>query len=212
MWPWACSKATRTFRTPRQPGDVRAGDIKYKDINGDGVIDSYDQVPIGHGDVPEIMYGFGFTAGYKSFALSALFQGSANVDVLLSGEGTMPFQQGLARGNLFSNIQDRWTEENPNPNAFYPRLMPGSLNENYAASTWWVKNSSYLRLKTLQFSYNLPQAWMNRLRIKSSSLFVQGVNLLTFSQFKLWDVEVGNGRGAAYSSTRSYTAGIAVNF
>ncbi|WP_341837820.1 TonB-dependent receptor [Chitinophaga pollutisoli] len=198
--------------SPRQPGDVRAGDIKYKDINGDGVIDSYDQVPIGYGDVPEIMYGFGFTAGYRSFALSALFQGAANVDVLLNGEGTMPFQQGLARGNLFSNIHDRWTEENPNPNAFYPRLMPGSLNENYTASTWWVKNSNYLRLKTLQLSYNLPQNWMKRLRIKSSSLFVQGVNLLTFSKFDLWDVEIGNGRGAAYSSTRSYTAGIAVNF
>ncbi|WP_126245306.1 SusC/RagA family TonB-linked outer membrane protein [Chitinophaga rhizosphaerae] len=200
------------MNSPRQPGDVRAGDIKYKDINGDGVIDTYDQVPIGYGDVPEIMYGFGFTAGYRSFALSALFQGAANVDVLLSGEGTMPFQQGLARGNLFSNISDRWTEENPNPNAFYPRLMPGSLNENYAASTWWVKNSNYLRLKTLQFSYNLPQRWMQRMHVKSANLFAQGVNLLTFSKFDLWDVEVGNGRGAAYSSTRSYSAGIAVNF
>ncbi|RPE14314.1 TonB-dependent receptor [Chitinophaga lutea] len=198
--------------SPRQTGDVRAGDIKFKDINGDGVIDSYDQVPIGYGDVPEIMYGLGFTAGYKAFAISALFQGAANVDVLLSGEGTMPFQQGLARGNLFDNITDRWTESNPNPNAFYPRLMAGSLNDNYTASTWWVKNSNYLRLKTLQLSYNLPSAWMQRLRLKSANIFLQGVNLLTFSPFKLWDVEVGNGRGAAYSSTRSYTAGIAVNF
>lgn len=198
--------------SPRQTGDVRAGDIKFKDINGDGVIDSYDQVPIGYGDVPEIMYGAGFTIGYKAFAVSALFQGAANVDVLLSGEGTMPFQQGLARGNLFSNITDRWTEENPNPNAFYPRLMAGSLNDNYAASTWWVKNSNYVRLKTLQLSYNLPSSWMRRMRLKSASLFVQGVNLFTISPFKLWDVEVGNGRGAAYSSTRTYTAGIAVNF
>lgn len=198
--------------SPRQTGDVRAGDIKYKDINGDGVIDTYDQAPIGYGDVPEIIYGFGFTVGYKAFGLSALFQGAANVDVLLNGEGTMPFQQGLARGNLFSNINDRWTEENPNPNAFYPRLMAGSLNDNYAASTWWIKNSNYLRLKTLQLSYNLPPSIMKRIGFRSANIFLQGVNLFTFSPFKLWDVEIGNGRGAAYSSTKSYAAGIAVNF
>ncbi|MGX5817701.1 SusC/RagA family TonB-linked outer membrane protein [Chitinophaga lutea] len=198
--------------SPRQTGDVRAGDIKFKDINGDGAIDSYDQVPIGYGDVPEIMYGFGFTVGYKAFSLSALFQGAAHVDVMLNGEGTMPFQQGLARGNLFSNITDRWTEENPNPNAFYPRLMPGSLNDNYASSTWWVKSADYMRLKTLQFSYNLPSSWMKRVHVKSANLFLQGVNLLTFSSFDLWDVEIGNGRGAAYSSTRSFAGGIAVNF
>lgn len=198
--------------SPRQPGDVRAGDIKYKDINGDGVIDSYDQAPIGYGDVPEIVYGFGFTLGYKAFALSALFQGAAHVDVLLNGEGTMPFQQGLSRGNLFSNINDRWTEKNPKQDVFYPRLMAGSLNDNYAASTWWIKNSDYIRLKTLQLSYNLPDAWMKRMKLKSANIFLQGVNILTFSPFKLWDVEVGNGRGAAYSSTKSYSAGVAVNF
>lgn len=197
--------------SPRQTGDVRAGDIKFKDLNGDGVIDSYDQAPIGYGDVPEIMYGFGFTVGYKAVSLSALFQGAAHVDVMLNGEGTMPFQQGLARGNLFSNITDRWTEENPNPNAFYPRLMPGSLNDNYASSTWWVKNADYMRLKTLQLAYNLPSSWMKRIHFKSANVFLQGVNLLTFSSFKLWDVEIGNGRGAAYSSTRSFAAGVAVN-
>lgn len=197
--------------SPRQTGDVRAGDIKFKDLNGDGVIDTYDQAPIGYGDVPEIMYGFGFTVGYKAFSLSALFQGAAHVDVMLNGEGTMPFQQGLARGNLFSNITDRWTEEDPNPNAFYPRLMPGSLNDNYASSTWWIKNADYMRLKTLQLAYNMPSAWMKRIHFKSANVFLQGVNLLTFSSFKLWDVEIGNGRGAAYSSTRSFAAGIAVN-
>ena len=197
---------------PRQTGDVRAGDIRYKDLNGDGVIDSYDQAPIGYGDVPEIVYGFGFTAGYKAFAISALFQGAAHVDVLLNGEGTMPFQQGLSRGNLFSNISDRWTEENPRQDVFYPRMMAGSLNDNYAASTWWVKSSNYLRLKTLQLSYNLPPSVMQLIKLKSANIFLQGVNLFTFSPFKLWDVEIGNGRGAAYSSTKSYTAGIAVNF
>jgi hypothetical protein len=89
--------------------------------------------------------------------------------------------------------------------------MPGSLNDNYASSTWWIKNADYMRLKTLQLAYNMPSAWMKRIHFKSANVFLQGVNLLTFSSFKLWDVEIGNGRGAAYSSTRSFAAGIAVN-
>ena len=198
--------------SPKQIGDVRAGDIKYKDLNGDGVIDSYDQAPIGYGDVPEILYGFGFTLGYKNFSLSTLFQGAANVDYLLSGEGIMPFQQGMARGNLFSNIENRWSEENPNPNAFYPRLASGNINDNFASSTWWVKNANYLRLKTIQVNYNLPKAWVSKLKLSSASIFVQGTNLLTFSPFELWDVELGNGRGARYPNTATYNAGLAVSF
>ncbi|ATL49760.1 SusC/RagA family TonB-linked outer membrane protein [Chitinophaga caeni] len=197
---------------PRQTGDVRAGDIRYKDINGDGVINSYDEVPIGYGNIPEIVYGFGFTVGYKSFALSTLFQGAANVDFILSGEGTMPFQQGLGRGNLFNNINDRWTEANPRQDVFYPRLASGSVNDNFATSTWWLKNANYLRLKTLQVSYNLPKHWMQQMKLKSANIFLQGINVLTFSPFKLWDVELGDGRGAAYPSTASYSAGIAINF
>ncbi len=200
------------LNSPRQTGDVRAGDIKYKDLNGDAVIDAYDKAPIGYGDVPEILYGFGFTLGYKALSLSTLFQGAANVDYLLSGEGMMPFQQGLARGNLFSNIDDRWTEENPNPDAFYPRLGSGGVNDNFAASTWWVKSANYLRLKTVQLNYSLPKAWIKRMNLSSASLFLQGVNVLTFTPFKLWDVELGNGRGGRYPNTASWNAGFAVNF
>lgn len=200
------------LNSPRQTGDVRAGDIKFKDINADGVIDSYDQVPIGYGNTPEIMYGFGFTLGYKSFGLSTLFQGAANVDFMLNGEGIAPFSQGLSRGNLFDNITDRWTVENPDPNAFYPRLMAGALNDNYAASTWWLKNANYLRLKTIQLSYTLPKKWVERVNFKSANIYLQGINVLTFSPFKLWDVELGDGRGASYPNTTSYNAGITLNF
>nr|WP_226904994.1 TonB-dependent receptor [Pedobacter schmidteae] len=198
--------------SPRQTGDTRAGDIKYRDVNGDGVIDSYDQVPIGYGNVPEMIYGFGFTVGYKNLALSTLFQGAAHVDYLISGEGALPFQQGLSRGNLYSNITDRWTVDNPNPNAFYPRLGSGSINDNFAASDRWVKSADYLRLKTLQLSYSLPKNWIRGIGLKSASVFVQGINLVTFTPFKLWDVELDNGRGDKYPNTASYTAGFAVNF
>lgn len=198
--------------SPLQTGDVRAGDIKYKDINGDGVINSYDQVPIGYGNIPEIIYGFGFTIGYKAFTLSTLFQGAANVDFLLNGEGILPFQQGLARGNLFSNITDHWSLDNPNPNAFYPRLASGAINDNYATSSWWVKRADYLRLKSVQLSYNLPKNWMKRAGFKGASVFLQGTNVLTFSKFKLWDVELDNGRGDKYPNTSAYNAGFTLNF
>ena len=183
--------------SPVQTGDTRPGDIKYKDINGDGKIDEYDKVPIGWGSVPEIMYGFGFSVGWKNLSLTAMFQGAAHVDAMLSGEGVLPFSQGSSRGNLLSNITDRWTEENPRQNAFYPRLSIGNINMNYEESTWWLKDTDYLRLKNIELSYRLPDHWMKRIHLDNARIFIQGVNLLTFSSFKIWDVELGDGRGPA---------------
>lgn len=197
---------------PVQVGDTRPGDIRYKDINGDGKIDEYDKVPIGWGSVPEIIYGFGFSVGWKSLSLSAMFQGAAHVDAMLSGEGVLPFTQGSSRGNLLSNITDRWTEANPRQDVFYPRLSIGNMNMNYETSTWWLKNTSYLRLKNIELSYTLPDRWMKRIHINNARIFIQGVNLLTFSKFKLWDVELGDGRGAKYPNIGSVSLGINFNF
>lgn len=198
--------------SPLQTGDTRPGDIKYKDLNGDGKIDEYDKGPIGWGSVPEILYGFGFGIGYKNVMLSTMFQGAANVDALLSGEGVLPFSQGSSRGNVLSNIGDRWTEDNPSQDVFYPRLMIGSLNMNYEPSTWWLKNTSYLRLKNVELSYTLPKKWMKKMHLNDARIFCQGVNLLTFSSFKLWDVELGDGRGATYPNISSVSLGINFNF
>ena len=198
--------------SPVQPGDTRPGDIKYKDINGDGKIDEYDKVPIGWGSVPEIMYGFGFSVGWKNLSLTAMFQGAAHVDAMLSGEGVLPFSQGSSRGNLLSNITDRWTEENPRQNAFYPRLSIGNINMNYEESTWWLKDTDYLRLKNIELSYRLPDHWMKRIHLDNARIFIQGVNLLTFSSFKIWDVELGDGRGARYPNIASVSLGVNFNF
>lgn len=198
--------------SPLQNGDVRPGDIKFKDINGDGKIDSYDMTPIGYGSIPEIVYGVGFSFSYKAFALSGLFQGVGNVDILLSGEGFQPFQQGLSRGNLLENINDRWTTENPDPNAFYPRLSAGTLNDNYENSTWWLKNGKYLRLKSLQLSYNLPESFLKKVHLGKAYVFLEGINVLTFTPFKIYDVELGNGRGSAYPNTKTFAAGFGFNF
>lgn len=173
-------------------------DIKYKDLNGDGKINENDKAPIGWGAVPEIIYGFGFTLAYKNMSLSTMFQGATHVDVQLSGEGVMPFSQGLSRGNLLSNITNRWTESNPSQDVFYPRLMPGNLNMNFELSTWWLKSANYLRLKNIQLTYGLPKNFLKKINLNGANIFLQGVNVFTITPFKLWDVEKGDGRGDNY--------------
>ena len=196
-----------------QAGDTRAGDIKYRDINGDGKIDDYDKVPIGYGSTPEVMYGFGFNVAWRNWSLSAMFQGAACVDALISGQGVTPFQQGMSSGNIMTYVLDRWTENNPSQNVQVPRLSPSaSYNMNYEDSTWWLRNTSYLRLKNLQITYSLPRKWVQGVGFSGASIFLQGVNLLTLTDFKLWDVEQSDGRGDTYPNTKSYSIGINFSF
>lgn len=197
---------------PLHPGLVNPGDIKFQDVNGDGKIDDFDRMPMGYGTIPELVYGFGLSFSYKSFSLSSLFQGVGNVDVLMNGEGLMPFSVSMSRGNLLSNIEDRWTIDNPRQDAFYPRLSDGSPNSNYVTSTWWVKNGRYLRLKDLQLTYELPKELVNRVKFTNANIFFAGYNLLTWSPFKFWDVELGDGRGTRYPNIRTYSLGLNVNF
>ena len=199
-----------------QFGTVKAGDIKYKDLNNDGQIDAYDQTYISRGDVPTTVYGFGFTVGWKDLSVGMMFQGVAGAERVLNGSSINPFNGGGGSGNLYSNIGDRWTEENPDQNAFYPRLSYGSETtsniNNFQKSTWWVRNMNFLRLKTLQVSYNLPKPWVNKVHLKNAAVYVMGTNLFTLSRFKLWDPELNTDNGASYPNTTSYSVGINFTF
>ena len=199
-----------------QFGTVKAGDIKYKDLNNDGQIDAYDQTYISRGDVPTTVYGFGFTVGWKDLSVGMMFQGVAGAERVLNGSSINPFNGGGGSGNLYSNIDDRWTEENPDQNAFYPRLSYGSETtsniNNFQKSTWWVRNMNFLRLKTLQISYNLPKPWVNKVHLKNAAVYVMGTNLFTLSRFKLWDPELNTDNGASYPNTTSYSVGINFTF
>ena len=199
-----------------QFGTVKAGDIKYKDLNNDGQIDAYDQTYISRGDVPTTVYGFGFTVGWKDLSVGMMFQGVAGAERVLNGSSVNPFNGGGGSGNLYSNIGDRWTEENPDQNAFYPRLSYGSETtsniNNFQKSTWWVRNMNFLRLKTLQISYNLPKPWVNKVHLKNAAVYVMGTNLFTSSRFKLWDPELNTDNGASYPNTTSYSVGINFTF
>jgi hypothetical protein len=199
------------------PGDkskVKPGDIRYKDLNSDGIINSYDVTKIGRGDVPTTVYGFGFDVGYKGFHFGLLFQGISDADRMLGGSAIIPFNGGGGVTNAYSIATDRWTVDNPNPDAFYPRLAYGEAenNNNTQASSWWIKDMSFLRLKQAQLAYNLPTAWLNRTGIRNASVYVNGINLFTFSKFKLWDPELATDNGSRYPNIRTISLGMNLKF
>jgi TonB-linked SusC/RagA family outer membrane protein len=194
-------------------GTYQAGDIKYKDVNGDGVINSNDQVPLGFPTVPEIQYGFGLSGGFKDFDASFFFQGNARVSLFInpgtSDNGIAPFAN--RRNALTLIADDYWTETNPNVHAFWPRLSTEPLPNNTQTSTWWLRDGSFLRLKTVEIGYNLPKGTFQKLGLQNSRVYFSGENLLVFSPFDLWDPEMGRA-GLGYPPNRRFNVGIQLSF
>ncbi|WP_210464216.1 SusC/RagA family TonB-linked outer membrane protein [Rufibacter roseolus] len=201
---------------PVQFGRVQPGDIRYKDLNGDGRIDANDISKIGQGDVPALTYGFGTSLGYKGLDISLFFQGQAEADIVLEGRSIRAFSGDGGGENLYEIALDRWTEENPNPNAFYPRLSYGSgangSNNNNQYSSWWLKEVDFLRLKTAEIGYTIPSAISGKIGIGNARVYLRGVNLLTFSNFKLWDPELLTRNGARYPNISVYSLGFNLQF
>lgn len=194
-------------------GQVLPGDIKYKDMNNDGLIDNLDRVKIGRGDVPRITYGVGFNLMWKNFDVGAFFQGTAQADRAVSGFGVMPFSGGSGAGNVYAVATDRWTVENPNPNATYPRLSYGTeYANNTQTSSWWVRDVSFLRLKTAEIGYTLSGDKLHNLGVINARLYFTGVNLLTFSKFDLWDPELNTSNGTVYPNVRTMSLGVNISF
>tara|TARA_R110002050_G_scaffold55296_3_gene124901 strand:- start:883 stop:3999 length:3117 start_codon:yes stop_codon:yes gene_type:complete len=185
------------------------GDIKYKDINNDGVINESDEVPIGRPNVPEIVYGFGFSAKYKDFDFSVFMQGVARTSFLINPNDISPF---VNERNALSIIADNhWSENNPNPNAFWPRLATYAIDNNEKQSTWWLRSGDFLRLKNVEFGYTLPESLGKVFSDTQTRVYFTGVNLLHFSKFKLWDPEMA-GNGLGYPPQRVFNIGVQVNF
>ena len=200
--------------SPQQAGDVRPGDIKYQDLNDDGIINTYDQRAIGYGPIPQIMYGLNFGAGIKKFEVVLFFQGAGLVDFMYSGgQGTNPFYDGPTRGNLYEMALDRWTPENPSQDVFYPRMSTREdITTNYYQSTWWMFRSDYLRLKNTEIAYNFDMSKFKKVGMKNLRLYVNATNLVTFSPWKIWDPELGDGRGTSYPNTTTYNIGLRASF
>ena len=191
--------------------DIRPGDIKHKDVNNDGKIDIYDQSPIGGTVDPEIVYGFGLNLAWKGFDFGVLFQGTGRMWRLMSSNIIPGYDTG-GYYNVFSNYEDRWTVDNPSQDVFYPRLTYGPNTNNAVASTWWLKNMSYLRLKNIEIGWSIPQRWADRSFLSGARVFVRGSNVLTFSDFKLWDPELNSADGGRYPLMRSFSAGVEFKF
>jgi TonB-linked SusC/RagA family outer membrane protein len=193
------------------------GDVKYLDLNRDGRITSADIAPIGNPTVPEIVYGFGVSAGYKGFDISCFFQGAANESFWIStvdnpNAGTIstaPFQEQTQLLKAYADSY--WSEENQNLYATWPRLSATLNNNNTQASTWFMRDGSFLRLKQAEIGYTIPGKWQNRLRISTCRVYVSGTNLLLFSKFKLWDAEMA-GNGLGYPIQRVFNIGLNLTF
>lgn len=200
--------------SPKQAwGDVLPGDIKYRDVTGDGYVDDNDIVPIGATTRPNLIYGFGLAGNWKGIDINILFQGSGKSTFCINGPTVYPFQNG-DWGNILADVvkSNRWIlGENEDPNAKYPRLSYGGNNNNYRSSTYWLRNGSYLRLKNLEIGYTLPKSIINKIHLNNVRLYFMGTNLVTFSSFKLWDPELGSSDGQAYPLSRSYTLGLTIN-
>lgn len=192
-----------------QLGSYMAGDIKYVDINEDGKIDDSDMVPIGFPTVPEIIYGFGASVGYKDIDFSFFFQGSGRSSFFIDPTSISPF---VNERNALQIIADNhWSDENPNPNAFWPRMSVNSVSNNEKASTWWLRDGSFLRLKSVELGYSLPAKFLKKINIEKVRFYASGTNMLVLSKFKLWDPEMG-GRGLGYPPQKIINIGLNLNF
>ena len=213
--------------SPKQTfGEYRVGDIKYQDINGDGRIDADDQIYLGYTTLPEITYGFGVGAEWKGWDINVFFQGVDHVSFFLSGSSlTSPFsstaiERSAVQLDVWENGWDRLTNNGADlsktGDAVYPRLSIGSAagsSNNSQTSSWWQRDGSYLRLKNFELGYTIPKKVLARVGvIQSLRLYVSGNNLVTFSNFKLWDPEQGGGQGASYPNNRVYSFGLNANF
>lgn len=193
------------------------GDIKYTDVNGDGVINNADMVPIGNPTSPEIIYGFGVSVGYKGLDVSAFFQGMANESFWINAAGySGKNKYGMApfygRTQLLKSIADNhWSEDNRNIYAFWPRLSTYLNNNNTATSTWWMRDGSFLRLKQVEIGYSLPRKWTKPAHIENLRFYVSGTNLLCWSNFDMWDPEQGSS-ALNYPLQRTINIGLNLTF
>jgi TonB-linked SusC/RagA family outer membrane protein len=211
--------------SPTQFGLYRGGDIKYRDMNGDGAITWADAVPLGWPTTPEIVYGFGGTFGYKNFDLSLYFQGVARTTIYIDPKEIAPFvlsgglevednvklSEGAQTGLLDLIAKDHWSEDNRDSYAFWPRLSDYYIDNNMATSTWWMRDGSFLRLKTVELGYTAPRQFTEKLKVDNLRLYLTATNLLVWSKFKLWDPEMGDS-GLGYPIQSVYSMGLTLSF
>lgn len=194
--------------SPRQDfGPYRGGDLKYRDVNGDGQITQLDQVPLGYPTSPEIIYGFGFSAGYKNFDLSVFFQGSARSSFWIDPVATAPFNNETQLLKAYADSY--WSEDNRNSYALWPRLSPTVNVNNVQQSNWFMRDGAFLRLKSLEVGYTIPKRTTSAVWLSNARIYFSSLNLFSLSKFKLWDIEMGS-NGLGYPVQRTMNVGFII--
>ena len=206
---------------PSQP-TAMPGDIRYRDVNGDGVIDTDDAVHIGFPETPRIVYGFSGFLNYKNWEFNFAFQGSGNRGFFMNPVALSPFVDDHAM--LKEIYESHWTEDNMTNRPFWPRLSTQSIevynpqedwynpdNMEVRKSTYFMRECSFLRCTSLELAYNLPEKIQNSLRMQNIKFFVRANNPFIISNFKIWDVELGE-NGFNYPIQKTYAVGLNISF
>ena len=203
-----------------QSGDLMPGDIRYRDLNNDGVINVNDATYIGFPETPRIIYGFGAFVNYKNWEFSCNFQGSGKRGFFIDPVAISPFVNGKAMLKAIYN--DHWSEDNMKDRPFWPRLSTQSISvhnpeENYASdveerkSTYFMRECRFLRCTAIEVAYNLPKSFMNKLRMQTAKFYARVNNPFLITNFDLWDVELGE-NGFNYPIQRTFSLGVNFSF
>lgn len=197
---------------------VSPGDVRFRDLSGDGIISSDDQTynnGLYSTVTPGIVYGFGLTVDWKRFSVGAFFQGAGNIssNLLNKAENFYPFQRSIADAALRTEAMSRWRYEDPyNQDVLFPRTSTTVNSNNTRGSTWWYRDASYIRLKNVELGYNFDPKLLKKLYINGVRLYVQGENLHTWDKIKFWDPEETDRSGARYPISSTWTFGLDVTF
>jgi len=192
---------------------VKPGDIKYKDVNDDGVVNEDDYTAIGYPRTPEIMFGIGGTIAYKGFEISLQFTGAARTSTFLDSEGMWPYSLEYPNYNVLREYYDnRWIPGAPdNSGARYPAVIRGRNTNNYRPNTLYLRNAEYIKLKNAEVAYNFPKDFLAPRKIGDLRVFVNGNNLLCFDYLKIIDPESNYGTGG-YPQQRTLNFGIQLTY
>ena len=210
---------------PVQGGNVMPGDIRYRDLNGDGVIDVNDVTYIGYPETPRLIYGFSGFVNYKGFEFSFTFQGSGRRAFFMNPVMISPFYGNNAM--LTAIYKDHWTPDNMKNNPLWPRLSTnnigeitpqedwygifGTANKEIRKSTYFMREGKFLRCQSLELAYNIKKKWSTKIALSNLKVFVRANNPFIISDFKIWDVELGSD-GFNYPIQKTYSVGLNVSF
>lgn len=205
--------------SPTQGGDVMPGDIRYRDINGDGVIDVNDATYIGFPTTPRVIYGFSGFFNFKNIEFSFAFQGSGKRAFFMNPKDISPFVDN--RAMLKAIYDDHWSADNMKERPFWPRLSTQSIEvhnpqeawggSEQRRSTYFMRECSFLRCTSIELAYNLPQEFLQRLRMQTVKFYARVNNPFLITNFKVWDVELGD-NGFNYPIQRTWSVGLNLSF